>query len=629
MNSIIRRGVAVGLTVAACALIAGCDDSYLDQSRAVPAADFAPPRSPRWTKLDTTPSAPTLIRTYKKEAELEIWKMKSSGEYALLKTYPMCRWSGQLGPKKREGDMQVPEGFYTIAPGQMNPNSHYYLSFNVGYPNAYDRAYGRSGGNVMVHGVCSSAGCFSMTDEQVADIYAIARESFAGGQREIQLQSYPFHMTAENLAKFRLDPNIDFWKDLKNGSDHFEVTKTEPSVIGLRQALCVRRDAEGRRLRDRRPARRSTRDENVEALVAEKEQKDNAKVADLVASGVKPIRLVYADGGQNPVFAGYKDTSDPDALATGPQEIVLGRSQTRAGRGQDRRSPTPPNAALRASRRRQSSPRGELAARRPLRPLRSPRRQAKRRAASSAGLTGGAQNVKNWLHIGGGQQSAPPRPWTPAPPDEPPSSGAPLPPRRDGAASEGEKAVQHGVAAYAADPAGEAECSRTGVRRHGFAEASAGAVTGPIPPGPAPRIAPIRPERRVMSRAASSAIGKRARWHDDRLALAHPYVDEAARVLGLVTVGVAEPPYSPVDVQRQRVVLERRRHRACGPKRAIAARPSRRARRTRQWLARRWIMKAAAERMSVASPARRLIRPVSASTEAKAIMSAKAVSGAR
>ena len=196
MNSIIRRGVAVGLTVAACALIAGCDDSYLDQSSGRSQQPISSATLAEMDKLDTTPSSPTIIRTYKKEAELEIWKMKSNGEYALLKTYPMCRWSGQLGPKKREGDMQVPEGFYTIAPGQMNPTSHYYLSFNVGYPNAYDRAYGRTGGNVMVHGVCSSAGCFSMTDEQVADIYAIARKSFAGGQREIQLQSYPFHMTA-------------------------------------------------------------------------------------------------------------------------------------------------------------------------------------------------------------------------------------------------------------------------------------------------------------------------------------------------------------------------------------------------------------------------------------------------
>ena len=310
------------LTVAACALIAGCDNSYLDQSSARSQQPISSATLAEMEKLDTTPSSPTLIRTYKKEAELEIWKMKSNGEYALLKTYPMCRWSGQLGPKKREGDMQVPEGFYTIAPGQMNPNSHYYLAFNVGYPNAYDRAYGRTGGNVMVHGVCSSAGCFSMTDEQVADIYAIARESFAGGQREIQLQSYPFHMTAENMAKFRLDPNIDFWKNLKNGSDHFEVTKNEPSVLVCGKHYVFDATAKGE-VSANEPCPALKRDQDVEALVAEKEKKDETKVADLVASGVKPIRLVYADGGQNPVFAGYKDVSDPDALATGPQEIVL------------------------------------------------------------------------------------------------------------------------------------------------------------------------------------------------------------------------------------------------------------------------------------------------------------------
>ena len=122
MNSIIRRGVAVGLTVAACALIAGCDNSYLDQGSGRSQQPISSATLAEMDKLDTTPSSPTIIRTYKKEAELEIWKMKSNGEYALLKTYPMCRWSGQLGPKKREGDMQVPEGFYTIAPGQMNPN---------------------------------------------------------------------------------------------------------------------------------------------------------------------------------------------------------------------------------------------------------------------------------------------------------------------------------------------------------------------------------------------------------------------------------------------------------------------------------------------------------------------------
>src|SRR6202012_3409121 len=190
MNSIIRRGTAVLLSVAACAWMAGCDDSYLDQSSARSQQPISSATLAQMEKLDTTPSSPTVIRTYKKEAELEIWKMKSNGEYALLKTYPMCRWSGQLGPKKREGDRRVPEGFYSLTRRQMNPNSAYYLSFNVGYPNAYDRAHGYSGRSIMVHRVCSSAGCFSMTDQEIAEIYSLARDAFQGGQHAIQMQSF-------------------------------------------------------------------------------------------------------------------------------------------------------------------------------------------------------------------------------------------------------------------------------------------------------------------------------------------------------------------------------------------------------------------------------------------------------
>jgi murein L,D-transpeptidase YafK len=440
MNSIIRRGVAAGLTVAACALIAGCDDSYLDQSSGRSQQPISSATLAEMDKLDTTPSAPTIIRTYKKEAELEIWKMKSSGEYALLKTYPMCRWSGQLGPKKREGDMQVPEGFYTIAPGQMNPTSHYYLSFNVGYPNAYDRAYGRTGGNVMVHGVCSSAGCFSMTDEQVADIYAIARESFAGGQREIQLQSYPFHMTAENMAKFRLDPNIDFWKDLKNGSDHFEVTKAEPPVLVCGKRYVFNASAKGE-VSATQPCPALTRDQDVEALVAEKEQKDDARVADLVASGVKPIRLVYADGGQNAVFAGYKDESDPDALATGPQEIVLGDSK-----------PAPAAvkiAAADAAKRRAASLAPQPVEAEAVEPTAPPQPTAAVALAKApsqpsggvlGGITGGAQSVKNWLHLGG--QAATPTAIALGVSDQPAPAETPAPPRRDEPASQSEKPVR-------------------------------------------------------------------------------------------------------------------------------------------------------------------------------------------
>src|SRR5260370_19751369 len=114
-----RRLDALGLVSGAGALLAGCDD-YFDSGPGRSEHPMSTATLSEMTKIDTTPSSPVLIRAYKKEAELELWKMKSDGHYALLKTYPMCRWSGQLGPKKREGDMQVPEGFYTIAPGQMN-----------------------------------------------------------------------------------------------------------------------------------------------------------------------------------------------------------------------------------------------------------------------------------------------------------------------------------------------------------------------------------------------------------------------------------------------------------------------------------------------------------------------------
>src|SRR6185295_1716360 len=151
---------------------------------------------------------PILVRIFKEESELEVWKQTKEGNYELLKTYPICRWSGELGPKIKTGDRQAPEGFYMITPGLMNPNSSYYLSFNTGFPNAFDRSLNRTGANLMVHGDCSSAGCYAMTDEQIGEIFALARESFTGGQRAFQVQAYPFRMTAKNLATHRNNPNI-------------------------------------------------------------------------------------------------------------------------------------------------------------------------------------------------------------------------------------------------------------------------------------------------------------------------------------------------------------------------------------------------------------------------------------
>src|SRR5690242_17168686 len=119
--------------------------------------------------------SPIVLRLFKQEAELEVWKQDTAGRFQILKTYPICRWSGDLGPKFYEGDRQAPEGFYTITPELMNPNSNFHLSINFGFPNSFDRANKRNGSFLMIHGDCLSAGCYAMTDEQISEIYALAR----------------------------------------------------------------------------------------------------------------------------------------------------------------------------------------------------------------------------------------------------------------------------------------------------------------------------------------------------------------------------------------------------------------------------------------------------------------------
>jgi murein L,D-transpeptidase YafK len=184
----------------------------------------------KMTDLDMPSTSPIMIRIFKEDSTLEVWKEKRNGRFALLDTFEICKWSGKLGPKFKEGDRQAPEGFYEITPGLMNPNSSYHLAFNLGYPNQYDRSYGRTGSNLMVHGACSSRGCYAMTDAQVQDIYALARDSFKGGQRSFQVQAFPFRMTPENMAKHYDSEHMDFWRMLKVGYDHFELTKVPPKV---------------------------------------------------------------------------------------------------------------------------------------------------------------------------------------------------------------------------------------------------------------------------------------------------------------------------------------------------------------------------------------------------------------
>jgi murein L,D-transpeptidase YafK len=173
--------------------------------------------------------SPILVRIFKEEAELEVWKQDTTGRFQLLKVFPICRWSGDLGPKLHEGDRQAPEGFYTVTPELMNPNSNFYLAINTGYPNSFDKANNRGGSALMIHGDCSSSGCYAMTDEQIGEIYALARDSLLG-RPSFQVQAYPFRLTPANLARHRTHPHLAFWKMLKIGNDHFEATHLEPKV---------------------------------------------------------------------------------------------------------------------------------------------------------------------------------------------------------------------------------------------------------------------------------------------------------------------------------------------------------------------------------------------------------------
>jgi murein L,D-transpeptidase YafK len=263
---------------------------------------------------NTSPAEPMLVRIYKKEAELEVWKRSTSGRYFRFKTFPICRWSGQLGPKRKEGDRQTPEGFYAVTASQMNPNSKHYLSFDTGFPNAYDRAHGSTGSALMVHGTCSSAGCYAMTDTAMSEIYALVREALRGGQKAVQLQAYPFRMTAENLVRHRLDPNIAFWRQLKEGSDRFEATREE-LVVGV---------AVGRYTF--RPAK--SPDTEAEVLAYRAMEDDHMAV--LLEEGRAAVRTTYADGGQHPSFTALwrrgvslGEVSRPEALAYAGLERVI------------------------------------------------------------------------------------------------------------------------------------------------------------------------------------------------------------------------------------------------------------------------------------------------------------------
>ena len=173
--------------------------------------------------------SPVFIRIFKQSKELEVW-VKRGRRFELFKTYPIHYFSGALGPKLKEGDRQAPEGFYYVPPSRLNPNSRFHLSFNLGYPNAYDRAQGRTGSALMVHGSTVSIGCFAMTDPLIEEIYTVVEAALKGGQSFVRVHIFPFRMTNENLSKQRSSMWFAFWSNLKEGHDHFEEHGTPPDV---------------------------------------------------------------------------------------------------------------------------------------------------------------------------------------------------------------------------------------------------------------------------------------------------------------------------------------------------------------------------------------------------------------
>jgi len=183
----------------------------------------------RLTALSVKVGDPVFIRIFKEEAILEVWIDRGS-EYAHLKDYIICASSGYLGPKLKEGDRQAPEGFYKVKKHQLNPNSKYHLSFNLGYPNAYDRAYERTGTFLMVHGNCVSIGCYAMTDEKIEEIYALVEGALKEGQKHVNVHAFPFYMTEENMDLYEGNFWYDFWINLKEGYDYFEAEKLPPKI---------------------------------------------------------------------------------------------------------------------------------------------------------------------------------------------------------------------------------------------------------------------------------------------------------------------------------------------------------------------------------------------------------------
>lgn len=176
---------------------------------------------------------PAFIRIFKESSELELWLKNDKAEWKLFRHYPIACFSGTLGPKTREGDMQAPEGFYSVGKKQLNPTSSYHLSFNIGYPNAYDSTQGRTGSLIMVHGDTCSIGCYAMTDPVIEEIYLVIEAALKSDSSRVPVHAFPFRMNAARMKKAEATgeaQHLDFWRTLQTGHDLFTSSGRVPTI---------------------------------------------------------------------------------------------------------------------------------------------------------------------------------------------------------------------------------------------------------------------------------------------------------------------------------------------------------------------------------------------------------------
>lgn len=301
--------------------IVGCTSGIEGDRGAVPLSSGA---EAKLARMGSSPTAPMMIRVYKQESELEVWKQTAGGAYELFNSYEICAWAGDLGPKVREGDRQVPEGFYSVTAGLLNPRSQYHLAVNLGFPNAYDRSFGRTGSNIMIHGECSSRGCLAMTNEQIEEIYALSRETLAGGNRSFQVQVYPFRMTAENFAEFQGNAHMGFWNNLKLGHDITEVTGRPPDWDVCEGEYTF--DTEG-------ACGPTTMSEGQRRRLAELQASDAAALEAAIAARQEAMRLAETEAAQKleDELAAAERRDQRQAAAEDRREAIAGAAGNIAG----------------------------------------------------------------------------------------------------------------------------------------------------------------------------------------------------------------------------------------------------------------------------------------------------------